>query len=236
MKENIKTFLKAIIGLVFMVIFLGLITFTIDNSRISTGKSPIVSILISTQNDGGTKKYYGIGYKIIAYNKLNGYNKSHIGTYNLQYDETLGEESELAKLCKESVNKMNKSKLKNTVEFNKKEIKNKDKFLLFIDAVTAKDIKRHELNFITKTKKGKEIKHTLIYENNEMFYTIDKRLDENANELEKEALLTYEVEPLIKEKQSEDKKRISFYVIKKSNAEDELLVEVPITQLKERSD
>ena len=227
-----KGFLKAIFGLILIIFFIGVITFTIDNARIGTGKTPVASIKLFHHKDGGTKEYYGVGYKIIAYNKLNGYKKSHIGTYMLKYDDTLGEESELAALCKKSVEKMNEEKLKNTVEFNAKEIKNKDKFLLFIDAVAAKDPKRHELNFITKSKAGKDIKHTLIYENSEMFYTIDKRLDENASEIEKEALLTYEVEPLIKEKQSTDKKKTSFYIVNKLTEEDILLVEVLNEHLK----
>ncbi len=233
MKKIIKGFLKTIIGLVFIVIFIGLITFTIDNSRISTGKDPIASIKMFHHKDGGTKEYYGIGYKIIAYNKLNGYKKSHIGTYRLKYDETLGEESELADLCKKAVEKMNENKLKDTVEFTAKEIKNKDKFLIFIDKITGKDLDKHELNFITKTKKGNEVKHTLIYENNKMFYTVDRRLDEEAEDIEKEAMLTFELEPLIKEQASEDKKRVAFYVINKQNAEEIFLVEVPKTHLEE---
>lgn len=227
-----KSFLRAIIGIVLIIFLIGIITFKIDNARISTGKTPIASIPLLHHKDGGTKEYYGIGYKIIGYNKLNGYKKYHIGSYNLQYDDTLGEESELADISKRNIEKMNEEKLKDTVEFKAKEIKNKDKFLSFIDDVAAKDVARHELNFITYTVEGKEIKHVLVYENNVMFYTIDKRLDEFAGELEKEAPLTYEVEPLIKVKQSEYKKKMSYYVVNKLTDEDILLVEVLSEHLK----
>lgn len=227
-----KGFLKAIFGLILIIFFIGVITFLIDNARISIGKPPIASVKIFHHKDGGTKEYYGIGYKIIEYNKLNGYKKSHIGTYMLKYDSTLGEESELAILCKKSVEKMNEEKIKNTVEFNKKEIKNRDKFFNFIDMLKEKDLKRQELNFIVTTSKGDKTIHTLLYENEEMFYTVDKRKDRTASDVEKEAVLTYEVEPLIKIKDIENKKKTSFYVIHKLNAEEILLVEVPQEHLK----
>ena len=227
-----KSFLKAIIGIILIIFFIGLITFTVDNARIGTGKTPVASILVHHHKDGGTKEYYGIGYKIIAYNKLNGYKKSHIGTYNLQYDSTLGEESELADISKQSIEKMNGEKLKDTVEFTSKEIKNKDKFLSFLDSVAEKDVKRHELNFITTTIEGDDIKHTLVYENNAMFYTVDRRSDKFAGEQERKAPLTYEVEALIKQKQSEDKKKNAFYVVNKLTEEDILLVEVLSEHLK----
>ncbi len=227
-----KSFLKGIIGIILIIFFLGIITYTIDNARISTGKTPIVSIPLVELKDGGTKEYYGIGYKIIAYNKLNGYKKYHIGSYKLEYDDTLGEESELADISKQNIEKINEKKLKNIVEFKAKEIKNKNKFLSFLDAVSAKDTKKHELNFINYTEEGKEIRHSLVYENNVMFYTIDRRLDDFAEELERETPLTYEVEPLIKVIQSKDKKKMSYYVINKLTDEEVLLVEVLSEHLK----
>lgn len=230
-----KNFLKTVIGIILIFFFLGLITFLFDNTRAAANKRPLFVLKLEDLKDGGTKVYYGIGYKIIAYNKLNGYNKSHIGTYWLKYDDKLGEESELAKLSKENIEKMNQKKLKKVVEFTKKKIVNPDQFFIFLDMVEQKSERRHELNFITITKEGDKINHSLIYENQKMFYTIDRRKDKFATELEKESPITYEVEPLIKTKLTQDKKSTEFYVLNKLNGDEILLVIVPQSQLKKGS-
>ena len=65
-----------------------------------------------------------------------------------------------------------------------------------------------------------------------MFYTVDKRSDKFAEELEKD-LITYELEPLIKTEQLEDNKNTSFYVLNKLNGDEILLVIIPQSQLKQ---
>lgn len=228
-----KGFLKTIIGIIFIIFFLSVITYLIDSSRTTANKKPLFAIKLEDLKDGGTKIYYGIGYKVIAYNKLNGYNKSHIGLYNLEYDENLGEESELAILSKTNIENMIKNKQKNVVEFTKSKITNKDKFFTFLDNVEQKSEKRHELNFITTTESGDKINHSIIYENLSMFYTVDKRKYKEANDLEKETPITYELEPLIKTKISKNKKGTNFYVLNKLNGEEIFLVKIPQSQLKQ---
>ena len=49
---------------------------------------PIFMIKINHYKDGGTKEYYGLGYKLIDYHLLNGYDKKHLGTWFMKYDST----------------------------------------------------------------------------------------------------------------------------------------------------
>ena len=51
-------------------------------------KGPFFAIPIKTYDDGGTKEYYGIGYKVIKYNQLQGRRDMEIGTYRLKYNAT----------------------------------------------------------------------------------------------------------------------------------------------------
>ena len=77
------------VGIVLIgLIAMGIITNYIDSGRVTTGHEPKYCIKI-VNNDGSKVTYWGLGYKVIAYNKLNGYNKIHIGTYFLEYDDKL---------------------------------------------------------------------------------------------------------------------------------------------------
>lgn len=75
-----------------IILMVALMCFLVDFQRAKNGKGPIFCIRYSILKDGGTKKYIGLGYKVIKYNKLNGYNKVHIGTLFLKYDDELGGE------------------------------------------------------------------------------------------------------------------------------------------------
>ena len=39
-----------------------------------------------TYNDGGTKEYYGLGYKVIKYNQVQGRRDKVIGSWKLKYN------------------------------------------------------------------------------------------------------------------------------------------------------
>ena len=84
-------YLIVIIFIIFIIAIIGLTSFFIDYTRVKENKLPIFCISFDnmTYADGGTKQYFGIGYKVIAYKKMNGYNGIHIGTYFLKYDEDL---------------------------------------------------------------------------------------------------------------------------------------------------
>ena len=49
-------------------------------------KGPYFAIKTKTYKDGGTKEYYGIGYKVIKYNQIQGRRDIEIGLWNLPYN------------------------------------------------------------------------------------------------------------------------------------------------------
>jgi hypothetical protein len=61
----------------------------VDYNRVINQETPIFCIKINEANDGGTTEYLGLGYKVIDYHKLNGYDKIHIGSLSMKYDDLL---------------------------------------------------------------------------------------------------------------------------------------------------
>ncbi len=53
-----------------------------------TSAGPFLAIKVKTHNDGGTKEYYGLGYKVIKYRVKDGRNITVIGGWTLKYDPT----------------------------------------------------------------------------------------------------------------------------------------------------
>ena len=78
---EMKKFLKLLIALILALVVIGGITFLIDSSRIASGKDPICSIQTGKLKDGGTTTYLGIGYKIIDFHMINGYDETKIGSW-----------------------------------------------------------------------------------------------------------------------------------------------------------
>ena len=60
-----------------------------DVCRLEQNLEPIFCIKMGAYSDGGTKEYLGFGYKIIDYNKLDGYDGHKIGTWFMSYDNSL---------------------------------------------------------------------------------------------------------------------------------------------------
>lgn len=73
-----------VLSIVIFVVF-----FSIDIYMLENNKTPICSIETLMYTDGGTKEYLGLGYKIIDYNKLDGYDGYKIGTWFMYYDNSL---------------------------------------------------------------------------------------------------------------------------------------------------
>ena len=76
-----------IINIIFILIIIIIIIITTDVILVGKyGKGPIFAIPLKEYQDGGTKEYYGIGYKVIKYNQLQGRRDKVIGTYKLKYN------------------------------------------------------------------------------------------------------------------------------------------------------
>lgn len=85
-KKKYKKY-KKIINIIFTIIILFLVMITVDIiivSRYNIG--PFFAIKTSTLKDGGTKVYYGLGYKVIKYNQEQGRRDIEIGYWNLKYN------------------------------------------------------------------------------------------------------------------------------------------------------
>ena len=79
--------IKRIINIVFIIIMLLLAMIATD--VICVGRydvGPFFAIPTKTYKDGGTKEYYGLGYKVIKYNQMQGRRDREIGTWSLKYN------------------------------------------------------------------------------------------------------------------------------------------------------
>ena len=84
--------------LIFTIItILGIIFATIDYFRAVNNKNPLFAIRTAVYKDGGSKNYFGFGYKIIACNTLSGNNSVYFGFYNLDVNKLCNDNSSLKK-------------------------------------------------------------------------------------------------------------------------------------------
>lgn len=79
--------LKGILIIVGILVLLALICFCVDYSRVKKQEKPIFCINLATYRDGGTKEYYGLGYKVIDFNRIDGYDEMKIGSWLMKYEE-----------------------------------------------------------------------------------------------------------------------------------------------------
>ena len=81
-KKKYKKY-KKIINIVFAVILIVLVMVTIDVISVSRyNAGPFFAIKTKTIKDGGTKIYYGLGYKVIKYNQKQGRRDRKIGSWS----------------------------------------------------------------------------------------------------------------------------------------------------------
>ena len=73
-----------IIFIVIVVCILMIVTDIVCVSKYNAG--PFFAIPLHKYNDGGTKEYYGLGYKVIKYNQVQGRRDKEIGFWNLKYN------------------------------------------------------------------------------------------------------------------------------------------------------
>ena len=86
--EKEKKIKKMSTIIVIIIIVLGILIATdiILVSKKNIG--PFLAINTKTYNDGGTKEYYGLGYKVIKYNQKVGRRDTVIGSWSIKYDIT----------------------------------------------------------------------------------------------------------------------------------------------------
>lgn len=79
--------IKKIINAIFIVIVTILSLILIDVIMVTKlGVGPFFTIRTKVYKDGGTKEYYGIGYKVIKYNQIIGRRDIEFGNWNLKYN------------------------------------------------------------------------------------------------------------------------------------------------------
>lgn len=78
---------KKIINIAFSIIMIILTMVTIDVISVARyDVGPFFAIPVQKFKDGGSKAYYGIGYKVIKYKQLQGRRDKEIGFWNLKYN------------------------------------------------------------------------------------------------------------------------------------------------------
>ena len=85
MKKGLKI-LFIIIGI---IIVLGIVFFVVDYNRVQKQENPIFCIQnpAGVISDGGTIEYFGLGYKVIDFHTLAGFDDIKIGTWLMDYND-----------------------------------------------------------------------------------------------------------------------------------------------------
>ena len=99
MKKGLKIFF-IILG---VIVLLGIVFFVIDYNRVQKQEKPIFCIKAGTYLDGGTVEYFGLGYKVIDFNTLAGFDDIKIGTWFMNYNDFDEEIKEYANRFREQL-------------------------------------------------------------------------------------------------------------------------------------
>ena len=84
-----KRGLKILFIIVGIVVILGIIFFAVDYNRVQKQEKPIFCIQnpAGVIRDGGTIEYFGLGYKVIDFHTLAGFDDIKIGTWLMDYND-----------------------------------------------------------------------------------------------------------------------------------------------------
>lgn len=114
-----KKILKVVVGILGIIVVLGIVFFTVDYNRVKNQKKPIFCIksLAGGIMDGGTIEYLGLGYKVIDFHTIAGFDDIKIGTWFMDYNDFEEEIKAYEKKFEEnlSTNKENNSDLENVI-------------------------------------------------------------------------------------------------------------------------
>ena len=114
-----KIFLKVIGGILGIIVVLGIVFFVVDYNRVKNQEKPIFCIqnTAGMLADGGTIEYFGLGYKVIDFHTLAGFDDIKIGTWFMDYNDFEEEIKAYEKKFEESLstNEENNSDLENVI-------------------------------------------------------------------------------------------------------------------------
>ena len=191
-----KKVLKIILIIIAILIVLAIAFFLVDASRAKNGEKPIFCMLKDEVNDGGTKIYLGLGYKVIHFHTLNGFNKVKIGTWLMDYDDFKEE-------IEENINQQPESNLKYkpledvTLDYDLADMID-DKCYIVMNSNTVYHIEEldnfiknvenniaDEIRIVEYTKEDQPILTNLEYRNSKFILKVDNRRDGYAAERNK---------------------------------------------------
>lgn len=114
-----KKILKVVVGILGIIVVLGIVFFTVDYNRVKNQKKPIFCIKSPAGGimDGGTIEYLGLGYKVIDFHTIEGFDDIKIGTWFMDYNDFEEEIKAYEKKYKEKLlmNEENNSDLENVI-------------------------------------------------------------------------------------------------------------------------
>ena len=114
-----KKILKVVVGILGIIVVLGIVFFTVDYNRVKNQEKPIFCIKSPAGGimDGGTIEYLGLGYKVIDFHTIAGFDDIKIGTWFMDYNDFEEEIKAYEKKYKEKLlmNEENNSDLENVI-------------------------------------------------------------------------------------------------------------------------
>ena len=114
-----KKILKVVAGILGIIVVLGIVFFTVDYNRVKNQEKPIFCIKSPAGGimDGGTIEYLGLGYKVIDFHIIAGFDDIKIGTWFMDYNDFEEEIKAYEKKFEEnlSTNEENNSDLENVI-------------------------------------------------------------------------------------------------------------------------
>ena len=160
--KNTRKKIKLVINIIFILVMLSLTMIAIDIICVARyNKGPYFAINTKTYKDGGSKEYYGLGYKVIKYNQIQGRRDIQLGTWDMPY----------------SIEPVNISDLDLAIEFTNEPMESYEKYYKKFVRITS------TLHKIDK----KNNKLILGYEDEDSKYTLEidcKMADKKNNIIE----------------------------------------------------
>lgn len=199
---------KRIVIMLTILILVILIFFIIDYRRVQRKQRPLFCIDVATYTDGGTKVYYGLGYKVIAFHKMLFLNESSnemeyyqdikIGTWYMDYNDFTEEIMEKENAKQQANHKRKYIELENTqIDYDLVKMV-EDKCYIIMNSNIVYHIEEldsfiqnvenqipDEIRIVQYTREGQPILTNLEYRDNQFILKIDTRRDGYAEAKDK---------------------------------------------------